>query len=258
MNRHPRVASRPLRQPTPTNPRQDRAFARKLRPPRSHPRAFRVNRTVQIAVCSPEDLRTRYVGAIDLFVVNSVLQYLSPAEFDQLLADVRALLAPGGSLVVADVIPSHDDLIGDVRNLLATGWAKGFFIAALCGLAATFFSRYRTLRNTVGLARYDEAEFLSGLRLLASPRPAFNRTWASTSGEWHSARRLGEMRCLRSVACKHPEPVPGEGQHPGHERDERLRQYFVQPEFVRHDPHQDSGQHGNATDDKDQTWHRRQ
>ena len=58
----------------------------------------------------------------------------------------------------------HDDLIGDVRNLLATAWAKGFFIAALCGLAATFFSRYRTLRNTVGLARYDEAEFLSGLR----------------------------------------------------------------------------------------------
>ncbi len=118
----------------------------------------------KIAVCSPEDLRTRYVGGIDLFVVNSVLQYLSLAELDQLLADVRALLAPGGSLVVADVIPRHDDLVSDVRNLLATAWAKGFFIAALFGLAATFFSRYRTLRNTVGLARHDEAEFLSGLR----------------------------------------------------------------------------------------------
>ena len=45
----------------------------------------------KIAVCSPEDLRTRYVGGIDLFVVNSVLQYLSLAELDQLLADVRAL-----------------------------------------------------------------------------------------------------------------------------------------------------------------------
>jgi ubiquinone/menaquinone biosynthesis C-methylase UbiE len=118
----------------------------------------------RIVVCSPEDLRTHYVGQIDLFVVNSVLQYLSPAELDQLLADARMLLAPGGSFVVADVIPTHDDLVGDVRNLLATAWANGFFLAALRGLAATFFSRYRTLRNTVGLTRYDEAEFLARLR----------------------------------------------------------------------------------------------
>ena len=38
----------------------------------------------------------------------------------------------------------------------------------------------------------------------ASPRPAFSRTWASTSGEWHSARRLGEMRRVRRAPCKRP------------------------------------------------------
>jgi SAM-dependent methyltransferase len=117
-----------------------------------------------ITIVSPEVLRATYRGEIDLFVVNSVLQYLSDAELTQLLADARDLLAPGGALVIADVIPTHDDLVGDIRNLLATAWAHGFFLAALAGLVATFFSPYRRLRNTVGLARHDEAEFLARLQ----------------------------------------------------------------------------------------------
>jgi SAM-dependent methyltransferase len=118
----------------------------------------------KIAVVAPDELRSDYRAQVDLFVVNSVLQYLSEPELQQLLADARDLLSPGGSLVIADVIPTHDDLLGDIRNLLGTAWANGFFMAALVGLAATFFSPYRTLRNTVGLARHDEAEFLERLR----------------------------------------------------------------------------------------------
>jgi hypothetical protein len=62
------------------------------------------------------------------------------------------------------VIPTHDDLIGDIRNLLATAAANRFLLAALAGLVATFFSPYRHLRNTIGLARHDEAAFLARLR----------------------------------------------------------------------------------------------
>ncbi len=118
----------------------------------------------KIRVVAPEDLVRDYAGKIDLLVVNSVLQYLSESELAGLLADARALLAPAGSLVIADVIPPHDDMVGDIRNLLGTAAANGFFAAALVGLAATFFSPYRTLRSTVGLARYDESDFLARLK----------------------------------------------------------------------------------------------
>jgi ubiquinone/menaquinone biosynthesis C-methylase UbiE len=120
-------------------------------------------RTTRIDVVSPEDLRRRYSGTVDLFVVNSVLQYLDDAELDQLLADARRVLAPGGRLIIADVIPTHDDLIGDIRNLLGTGLRHGFFLAAIIGMAATFFSPYRRLRSTVGLQRHDAEAFLQRL-----------------------------------------------------------------------------------------------
>ena len=118
----------------------------------------------KIEVVSPAELRDRFAGKVDLFVVNSVLQYLSDPELDALLTDARNCLAPGGSLVIADVIPTHDDLIGDIRNLLTTAWNNGFFIAALVGLVMTFFSPYRSLRNTIGLARHDETDFLARLK----------------------------------------------------------------------------------------------
>lgn len=120
-------------------------------------------RTSRIDILAPADLSIRYAGQVDLFVVNSVLQYLDDAELDALLADARACLTPTGSLVIADVIPIHDDLLGDIGNLLSTGWKNGFFLAALFGLVATFFSPYRRLRSTVGLHRYDAVTFLKRL-----------------------------------------------------------------------------------------------
>lgn len=120
-------------------------------------------RLTRIDIIAPEDLKIRYTDQVDLFVVNSVLQYLDDAELDALLADARACLTPNGSLVIADVIPLHDDLIGDIGNLLSTGWRNGFFLAALIGLVATFFSPYRRLRSTVGLHRYDATSFLQRL-----------------------------------------------------------------------------------------------
>lgn len=117
----------------------------------------------KIRVVSPAELVAAYAGRVDLMVVNSVLQYLQEPSLDALLADAGRLLRPGGVLVVADVIPPEDDLVGDVKNLLATGWRHGFFLAALAGLVATFFSPYRKLRTRVGLARHAEAEMIARL-----------------------------------------------------------------------------------------------
>lgn len=117
-----------------------------------------------IKVVSPEELRRDQAGRVDLMTVVSVLQYLDPAGLDALLADAQLLLAPGGSLVIADVIPPGDDLVGDVRNLLGTAWRHGFLPAALAGLVATFFSPYRKLRTRIGLARHAEADMLARLQ----------------------------------------------------------------------------------------------
>jgi SAM-dependent methyltransferase len=121
-------------------------------------------------------------GAIDLIVVNSVLQYVADDEFQRLLPLWRGLLKPGGRLVLADVIPPGDTLVPDTIALLGFAWREGFFPAALLGLAATFFSDYRKLRRKLGLRCYAEAEmlaFLAGAGFHAArrrPNFGFNQT----------------------------------------------------------------------------------
>jgi len=121
-------------------------------------------------------------GAIDLIVVNSVLQYVAADEFRRLLALWRGLLKPGGRLVLADVIPPGDTLVPDTAALLRFAWREGFFPSAVLGLVATFFSDYRRLRQKLGLKVYAEADML---RLLAEagfdaqrrrPNFGFNQT----------------------------------------------------------------------------------
>src|SRR5262245_26531722 len=59
----------------------------------------------RIKICAPEELEARASGSLDLIVANSVVQYLSSAELERLLALWKRLLTPGGTLIVADIIP---------------------------------------------------------------------------------------------------------------------------------------------------------
>lgn len=102
-------------------------------------------------------------GAIDLMVVNSVLQYVPPEGFAKLLATAKRLVKPEGRLVLADVIPPGDTLVADTTGLLRFAWREGFFVAAVLGLVATFFSDYRRLRQKLGLQTYAEATMLRHL-----------------------------------------------------------------------------------------------
>lgn len=99
-------------------------------------------------------------GRVDLMVVNSVLQYVPPEGFAKLLATARRLLKPDGRLVLADVIPPGDTMVADTVALLRFAASNGFFVAALAGLVATFFSDYRRLRQKLGLQTYAEATML--------------------------------------------------------------------------------------------------
>jgi SAM-dependent methyltransferase len=114
-----------------------------------------------VVVMAPEQLGEIPAGSLDLIVVNSVLQYLSRADLDGLLATWRGLLKPGGQLLIADVVPPDVGPLTDVLALLRLAAGNGFLIASLGGLVRTFFSDYRRKRAALGLAHYSEAEMLA-------------------------------------------------------------------------------------------------
>jgi ubiquinone/menaquinone biosynthesis C-methylase UbiE len=113
-----------------------------------------------VSVLGEAELAMLPPQSVDLIVVNSVVQYLQPVELAAMLDTARRLLRPDGTLVIADVIDPESGAIADVAALLRCAASNGFFLAALGGLIATFFSDYRRLRQSVGLATYREDEFL--------------------------------------------------------------------------------------------------
>ena len=115
---------------------------------------LRFGHNEKIIVLSTASLEAIGDGSLDLVVVNSLIQYLTHAEFEALLASAHRKLKPTGRLVVADVIPADATALQDVKALLEFAWTGGFVGAALAGLVSTFFSDYRALREKIGLTRY--------------------------------------------------------------------------------------------------------
>lgn len=111
-----------------------------------------------VAVVSPEEVEALTENSLDLVVANSLIQYLSRAELEALLALWLRKLRPGGKLVVADVIPPDVSPLTDASQLLAFAWRGGFLGAALAGLVRTAFSGYRKLRAQYGLSTYRADE----------------------------------------------------------------------------------------------------
>jgi SAM-dependent methyltransferase len=118
----------------------------------------------KIKVIAPEEIERLLDGRLDLIFANSLVQYLTAEELDRMLALWRRLLTPGGILIVADVIPPQVGALSDGIALLRYAAANGFLGATLVGLTRTALSRYRRLRSELGIARYDETEFLQKLR----------------------------------------------------------------------------------------------
>lgn len=114
----------------------------------------------KIAVLAPEEVETLPERSLDLVVANSLAQYLSLDELRALMRLWRAKLKPDGRMVLADIIPHEVSPITDARALLAFAVRGGFLKEALVGLARTALSDYRTLRDELGLAQYDEAEMV--------------------------------------------------------------------------------------------------
>jgi ubiquinone/menaquinone biosynthesis C-methylase UbiE len=117
----------------------------------------------KIKIAAPEDLQLKPDGSVDLIIANSLVQYVAKTELGLLLATWRRLLDPKGVLVVSDIIPPHVGVLSDALALLRYAGRNGFLLAALAGLMRTALSPYRKLRGELGIATYEEAEFVARL-----------------------------------------------------------------------------------------------
>jgi SAM-dependent methyltransferase len=111
----------------------------------------------KIRVVAPEEVERLADHSLDLIVLHSVAQYLTPEELAKLFVLFHRLLNADGVLVVSDIIPPDVAASTDALALLRFGAENGFFVAAVTGLIRTVLSDYWRLRTRYGLTRYGEA-----------------------------------------------------------------------------------------------------
>ena len=117
----------------------------------------------KIRVRSLEDVRKMHQGSVDLVVMISVAQYMTPIELDAALSVIHRLLRPSGRLVLGDILRPEIGLPTDVYALLRFAAKHGFLKDALTGLLSTALSDYRQLRSSIGLQRYSETDIIAKL-----------------------------------------------------------------------------------------------
>jgi SAM-dependent methyltransferase len=125
--------------------------------------AARFAGNAKIRAVAPDEVERLPDRSLDLIVLHSVAQYLTPEESAKLFALFHRLLTADGMLVVSDVIPSDVAASTDALALLRFGAVNGFFVAAVIGLVRTVLSDYWRLRTRYGLTRYGEAAIVEKL-----------------------------------------------------------------------------------------------
>ena len=139
----------------------------------------------KIRVRSLDELRSMPAQSVDLVVMNSVAQYMTPDELGAAFATVHRLLKPSGRLVLGDILRPEVGMPTDVYALLRFAAKHGFLRDAMIGLLSTLLSDYRQLRSRLGLQRYGEADMIkkleaSGFSASRAPQNIGHNPWRMT------------------------------------------------------------------------------
>ena len=139
----------------------------------------------RIRVRSLDELKNMQADSIDLVVMNSVAQYMTPQELDTAFDVIHRLLKPSGRFVLGDILRPEVGTGRDVIALPRFAATHGFLRDALGGLASTALSDYRQLRTRIGLQRYREDEMIAkfaaaGFTATRAPRNIGHNPWRMT------------------------------------------------------------------------------
>ncbi|MES5487391.1 class I SAM-dependent methyltransferase [Bradyrhizobium sp. INPA03-11B] len=139
----------------------------------------------RIRVRSLDELKNMAADSIDLVVMNSVAQYMTPQELDSAFDVIHRLLKPTGRFVLGDILRPEVGMAKDVIALLRFAAVHGFLRDAVVGLASTALSDYRQLRTKIGLQRYREDEMIkklaaAGFSATRAPRNIGHNPWRMT------------------------------------------------------------------------------
>jgi SAM-dependent methyltransferase len=124
-------------------------------------------------------------GAFDLILVNSVAQYMAPAELWRWIGGWRDLLAPDGQIVLSDLIPPEHGTLSDIVDLIRFGAHHGSpFRAARQALGDV--GEYRRTSRAVPLVRVGAQDLIrhashAGLETTVLPRNLthFTKRWTA-------------------------------------------------------------------------------
>lgn len=147
-----------------------------------------------IRILDDSTLAGQAPASLDYILVCSVIQYLSPAELEALLGMAHTLLKPGGTLVLADIIPKSLGTFADVVDFLLYSARHRFFFSGLRTLFDMVATDYRAHLQHSHLVRYDLDALSADLgRHGFQPRRA--------------ARNIGISRARRTLLAVKPEPA---------------------------------------------------
>ncbi|MEV4625746.1 methyltransferase domain-containing protein [Micromonospora sp. NPDC049523] len=146
----------------------------------------------KVSVIGPVGLAALAPGSIDLMVVHSVVQYLTPEELDNLLLDAHRLLADDGRLVVGDLVPPQVGLVSDTVDLLRFALRGGFLVDTVRALVRIAVSPYARLRRQHGLRRLTEHEMAAHARRAGLTGQRLRPNLGNNQTRWaFVARRTG-------------------------------------------------------------------
>ena len=125
------------------------------------------------------------VPALDLILVNSVAQYMPPDELWAWLRRWPAMLAPGGKVVLSDLISSDHSAWRDMVDLVRLGARYGSPLRAVTD-ALGDLNRYWRISRAVPLVRVDHDELRcraaeAGLQVTVLPcnLTHFSKRWTA-------------------------------------------------------------------------------
>jgi ubiquinone/menaquinone biosynthesis C-methylase UbiE len=111
-----------------------------------------------VRILDDQAVDTLAEDSIDLVIVNSVVQYLTPQQLGAALALFARALKTSGKLLLGDVIVPGTPLLHHVRTFLRFAMGHGFLVDAMVGLVSTYKSPYTRLQRDLGLAAYTDEE----------------------------------------------------------------------------------------------------